>query len=35
MSEQITGRENDKASRIGMPNPSSNEGNTYILAFFV
>ena len=33
MSEQITGIENDKASKTGIPNPSSNEGNTYILAF--
>ena len=31
--EHITGRENDKASRIGMPNPSSSDGNTYNDAF--
>ena len=33
ISEQMTGTENDKASSIGIPNPSSSEGNTYILAF--
>ena len=33
ISEHITGRENDKASRIGIPNPSSNEGQTYNNAF--
>ena len=33
ISEHITGRENDKASRIGMPNPSSKEGKTYNNAF--
>ena len=33
MSEQIVGIEKERASRTGIPKPSSLDGNTYIEAF--